>query len=397
MTQSAEYRAEAPCTSASRNSSKPANVPRISCPTRAGRWSIKGLVGLAHRTGSGRRPARRAARLGSRRRGFNLEDSDSVCRGILSQVGSGVDVVITGHTHLPRWITAQDRDLVYLNAGAWARVIGLRTEFLENPEAFRPVHQAFKAADLNALDTTYVTIDDVKLPLVLDATAAAHVVEKNDTRAELVESDGPRFGHRGRACGPQQVGPGVAMTLSRFALRALRGGPHNQLVSPITEYLALCGGAAPPYTPASVRARRSHEPAARARYGLGSGRDQEELRQAEMSRLARELGTLLGSIPAFGAEISSIELPLDGGVVHFRLVLAGNELGLVPEEIAHVPVGLPGAGLPMLLQPRVPVSMTREVRPADGDSSGTATRESCLRRQTTVISPQTLSRHICWR
>jgi UDP-2,3-diacylglucosamine pyrophosphatase LpxH len=118
---------------------------------------------------------------------FNLEDSDSVCRGILSQVGSGVDVVITGHTHLPRWITAQDRDLVYLNAGAWARLIGLRTEFLENPEAFRTVHQAFKASDLNALDTTDVTIDDVKLPLVLDATAAAHVVEKkNETRAELV-------------------------------------------------------------------------------------------------------------------------------------------------------------------------------------------------------------------
>jgi UDP-2,3-diacylglucosamine pyrophosphatase LpxH len=118
---------------------------------------------------------------------FSLGDSDSVCRGILSQVGSGVDVVITGHTHLPRWITAQDRNLVYLNAGAWARLIGLRTEFLDDPEAFRPVHQAFKASDLNALDTTSVTVNDLKVPLVLDATAAAHVVEeKNETRAELV-------------------------------------------------------------------------------------------------------------------------------------------------------------------------------------------------------------------
>jgi CHAT domain-containing protein len=148
-----------------------------------------------------------------------------------------------------------------------------------------------------------------------------------------------------------------------FALELLRGGPpHNQLVSPITEYLALCGGAAPhtlrlPFEHGDLTSRLLV-----LRYGLGSGRDQEELRQSEMSRLARELGTLLGSIPAFGAEISSIEPPLDGGVVHFRLVLAGNELGLVPWEIAHVPVGLPGAGLPMLLQPRVPVSMTREVR-----------------------------------
>ena len=31
-----------------------------------------------------------------------------------------------------------------------------------------------------------------------------------------------------------------------FTLELLRGGPpHNQLVSPITEYLVLCGGAAP--------------------------------------------------------------------------------------------------------------------------------------------------------
>jgi hypothetical protein len=149
----------------------------------------------------------------------------------------------------------------------------------------------------------------------------------------------------------------------QILLELLRGGPpHNQLVSPITDYLALCGGAAPhtlrlPFEHGDLTSRLLV-----LRYGLGTGRDPEQLRQSEMSRLARELGGLLGSIPAFGAEISSLELPLDGGVVHFRLVLAGNELGLVPWEVAHVPVGLPGAGLPMLLQPRMAVSMTREVR-----------------------------------
>jgi hypothetical protein len=148
-----------------------------------------------------------------------------------------------------------------------------------------------------------------------------------------------------------------------FTLELLRGGPpHNQLLSPITEYLALCGGAAPhtlrlPYEHGDLTTRLLL-----LRYGLGTAGDPQRLRLSEMSRLARELAGLLGSIPAFGAEISSLEMPLDGGVVHFRLVLAGNELGLVPWEIAHVPVGLPGAGLPMLLQPRVPVSMTREVR-----------------------------------
>jgi hypothetical protein len=158
------------------------------------------------------------------------------------------------------------------------------------------------------------------------------------------------------------------MALNRcphVTLELLRGGPpHNQLVSPITEYLALCGDAAPhvlrlPFEHGDLTDRLYV-----LGYGLGSGRDPESIRQSELQRFARELGGLFGSIPAFGAEVSSLELPRNGGVVHFRLVLAGNELALVPWEIAQVPTGLPGAGLPLLLQPRVPVSMTREVRGA---------------------------------
>jgi UDP-2,3-diacylglucosamine pyrophosphatase LpxH len=120
-------------------------------------------------------------------RSFTLDDRDSVCNGVLSQLGPGIDVVITGHTHLPRWITARERDLVYLNAGAWARVIGLRTEFLANADAFRSVHEALKARDLAELDSARVTVKGVVLPLVLDATAAAHVVRQpSGMVAELV-------------------------------------------------------------------------------------------------------------------------------------------------------------------------------------------------------------------
>jgi hypothetical protein len=156
-----------------------------------------------------------------------------------------------------------------------------------------------------------------------------------------------------------------------FTLELLRGGqPHNQLVSPITEYLALCGDAAPhtlrlPFEHGDLTDRLQS-----LRYGGGAAeaeealRHTEALRRGELERLSRELGNLFGSIPAFAAEISSIERPRQGGVVHCRLVLAGNELAMVPWEIVQVPVGLPGAGLPLLLQPRVPVSMTREVRGA---------------------------------
>jgi hypothetical protein len=151
-----------------------------------------------------------------------------------------------------------------------------------------------------------------------------------------------------------------------FTLELLRGGPpHNQLVSPITEYLALCGDAAPhtmrlPFEHGDLTDRLTL-----LRYRFGPGPESEALRRSELERLARMLGGVFGSIPAFGAEISSVNLSRDDDdVLHFRLVLAGNELSIVPWEIAQVPIGLPGAGLPLLLQPRVPISMTREVRGA---------------------------------
>ena len=125
-------------------------------------------------------------------RSFTLDDRDSVCTGILSQLGPGIDVVITGHTHLPRWITARERDLVYLNSGAWARVIGLRNEFLASVDAFRPVHEALKARDLAELDLARVSVGAAVLPLVLDATAAAHVVRQpTGMVAELVRITQP--------------------------------------------------------------------------------------------------------------------------------------------------------------------------------------------------------------
>lgn len=143
-----------------------------------------------------RQPSLRTALEGWLRddRSYDLGYRDSTCEGILSQVGCGIDVVIAGHTHLPRWISALERNIVYLNAGAWCRVMGLRPSYFESEVAFAPVDRALRAADLKVLDETRVQAFDGEWPLVLDATAAAHVVAHGDTTvSELVrvtERDG---------------------------------------------------------------------------------------------------------------------------------------------------------------------------------------------------------------
>ena len=119
-------------------------------------------------------------------RSFVVNDRDETYREIVPNVGPGIDVVITGHTHLPRWISARERGgLVYLNAGAWARTMGLRPEFLETEAAFSVVYQALRSPDLRTLDEARVPGDPIPVPLVLDATLAAHIKAEGRV-AELV-------------------------------------------------------------------------------------------------------------------------------------------------------------------------------------------------------------------
>jgi UDP-2,3-diacylglucosamine pyrophosphatase LpxH len=106
---------------------------------------------------------------------FKFGHPDSTLKGVLSQLGRGIDVVITGHTHLPRWIHAVDRgNVTYLNSGTWARLMGLRHEVFENEETFKPVYDALQATDLAVLDKIKINGCD----LILNATLAACVTDK---------------------------------------------------------------------------------------------------------------------------------------------------------------------------------------------------------------------------
>ncbi|CAM3179596.1 CHAT domain-containing protein [Corallococcus soli] len=141
-------------------------------------------------------------------------------------------------------------------------------------------------------------------------------------------------------------------------LELLRHGPaHNQLLSPLTPYLALCGN----HDTETIQVGLEH---------LSLTRSLEQLRYQQGRRMAtfamqdaaREVSHLLESIRSLTAELASSD-PVEGQrIIHLRLVLSASELALLPFELATSHVGMPGQGQPLALQTVTPVCLTREVR-----------------------------------
>ena len=164
---------------------------------------------------------------------------------------------------------------------------------------------------------------------------------------------------------------GNAKTVS---LELLRDGPsHNQLLSPLTVYLAACQNR----PPESLRLAIEHRDFLRwqggltyADGGLGKrGRAREASaesapRGSSRSRLdaiddaTKAVTGVLGSIRALIAELASE--PCDWR--HIHLVLDAAELGALPFELAHAAPGLMVEGERLFLQQNARVTLTRQTR-----------------------------------
>jgi hypothetical protein len=148
-------------------------------------------------------------------------------------------------------------------------------------------------------------------------------------------------------------------------LELVRPGPaHNQLLSPLTTYVALCGGG----SPVSVHLPFEHQQLLtriqRLRYELESGAVTEAQiaqRQAELHEMGDILGKVLGDIPTLLAEFSRVRAN-GRKLAHLRLSISASELGMVPFEAALSPTGFPGNGSPLFLQSHTPITITREIR-----------------------------------
>lgn len=147
-----------------------------------------------------------------------------------------------------------------------------------------------------------------------------------------------------------------------ITLELLRHGPaHNQLLSPLTPYLALCEN----HSAVTVNVPFEHNQFVHRLSALGY-RHSEESRVFHLGDTARVMGDLLGLIPGLTAESNKKEGG-DATLTHLRLILSASELALLPFEMALAPGGFPGAGQHLALQPQIPLCITREVRRVPGE------------------------------
>lgn len=145
-------------------------------------------------------------------------------------------------------------------------------------------------------------------------------------------------------------------------LELLRSGPaNNQLLSPLTPYLALCGADGPvtvtiPFEHGQLLTRLE-----RLRYEIEGREVAPSQREAEAREIGEALGRVLSQVPGLLSELSSARSE-QSELVHLRLSVGANELALVPFELAIGHDGYPGSGSPLFLQSIAPITLTREVR-----------------------------------
>jgi hypothetical protein len=147
----------------------------------------------------------------------------------------------------------------------------------------------------------------------------------------------------------------------------LRSGPaHNQLLSPLTQYLAVCNDASAgvvrvPYEQARFELKQND-----LRYGGAAG---ENLRTV-IDELGEDMAKLLGAVPGLPGALSVDQAQVGPGqLVHLRITLSASELAMLPFELAKVPVSATQSSEAWLgLQTRPPVAITRSARTVSPES-----------------------------
>ncbi len=136
------------------------------------------------------------------------------------------------------------------------------------------------------------------------------------------------------------------------------GPPNNQLLSPLTPYLAVCGETGAGVVHVPYEHGRFDRLLKQLRYETGDPED----RLAMLHDLGTEMGKLLGGVPGLPGALT-FGSSQTGALIHLRLTLSASELALLPFELAKTPVTDSVTGENWLsLHTRPPVCLTRHIR-----------------------------------
>jgi beta-lactamase superfamily II metal-dependent hydrolase len=136
------------------------------------------------------------------------------------------------------------------------------------------------------------------------------------------------------------------------------GPPHNQLLSPLTQYLAIAGDSGAgvvtvPYEQAEFSRRLKQ-----LRYESGEAED----RLAMLHSTGVEMGKILGSVPGLPGALAT-DPNQQGTLIQLRITLSASELAMLPFELAKAPVSSTSTAENWLsIQTRPPVCVTRNIR-----------------------------------
>ncbi len=151
------------------------------------------------------------------------------------------------------------------------------------------------------------------------------------------------------------------------------GPPHNQLLSPLTRYMALCGEGSAVTFNLDFEHHQFLSRLERLRYITSDGRSgvavPDRIRENTVAEMGMEVGRIFAKINTLLAEEWRVMEDAgtkadddDAQLVELRLVLSGSELALIPFEMAIAPQAYPGEGLEWALQLHLPIVPIREIR-----------------------------------
>jgi hypothetical protein len=167
------------------------------------------------------------------------------------------------------------------------------------------------------------------------------------------------------------------MDIRVVTVELLRVGPrHNQLLSPLTPYLGVCGNAAVDTVKLPYEQRDFDERLQELRYEVVAEDDPARLARA-LDKTGREMACILRQVQALSGALNA-EIERSQTLTQLRIVFSASELAMLPFELSKLLSDPESSGVWLALQARNPVCITRHVRSVSAEGTSWPTNPRIL-------------------